>query len=243
MPADPEPLVALDDVCLRFGEATILDHITTTIPDHGITVVLGPSGAGKSTLLRLINRLEVPTSGTVRVRGEDVAALDPLILRRRVGMVFQRPTPFPGTVRDNLKVAAPQAFDRELTPILEQCGLPDEFLDRDIEGLSGGEAQRVCLARALAAGPEVLLMDEPTSSLDPENRLAIEDLAIALARDGLPLIWVTHDLAQADRLAASHAERAAAGIHAHTLVLISGRVATDAEAEAFRRGGTTEDAA
>jgi putative ABC transport system ATP-binding protein len=239
-PGAPDvPLVQLDDVCLRIGDTPVLDHLTLEIPGHGVTVVLGPSGAGKSTLLRLVNRLEAPTSGTVRYRGEDVASLDPLSLRRRVGMVFQRPTPFPGTVRDNLRVAAPRAFDHELVALLERCGLPEDFLDRDTAGLSGGEAQRVCLARALAVGPEALLMDEPTASLDPDNRALVEEQAVALAASRLPIVWVTHDLAQADRLATSHVEpRGAAGQgadHGHVIVLVEGRRATPAEADAFRR--------
>lgn len=238
-PADV-PLVEFDDVCLRIGDASVFDHLTVGIPGHGVTVVLGPSGAGKSTLLRLVNRLEAPTSGTVRYRGEDVAALDPLLLRRRVGMVFQRPTPFAGTVRDNLRVAAPQAFDHELVALLERCGLPEDFLDRDTEGLSGGEAQRMCLARALAVGPEALLMDEPTASLDPENRALVEAQAVALAASGLPVVWVTHDLAQADRLATSHDESVHGGVgdgaHRHVVVLVDGRRATPAEEDAFRRG-------
>jgi putative ABC transport system ATP-binding protein len=234
-PPEAPPLVELDDVCLRIGEATIVDHVSVAIPDHGITVVLGPSGSGKSTLLRLMNRLEVPTSGTVRFRGADLDQLDPLRLRRQLGLVFQRPTPFPGSVRDNLKVAAPQALDSELADELERSGLPAEFLDRDTDGLSGGEAQRVCLARALAAAPDALLMDEPTSSLDPDSRAAVEDLAMGLARSGLPIVWVTHDLAQAERLEAAHEDRPGS-THAHALVLIDGRLADDAEAEAFRRG-------
>jgi putative ABC transport system ATP-binding protein len=229
-------LVELEDVTLRIGDVSVLDRLTASIPGHGVTVVLGPSGSGKSTLLRLVNRLEVPTSGVVRFRGDDVAALDPLTLRRRVGMVFQQPTPFAGTVRQNLLVAAPGATDAALAPLLPRCGLPAAFLERDTEGLSGGEAQRVCLARALAAAPEALLMDEPTASLDPENRQIVEDLAVALAHDGLPIVWVTHDLDQADRLAASHEEQVPVGTHQHALVLIAGRLASPTEAEAFRRG-------
>jgi len=239
-PGAPDvPLVEFDDVCLRIGETDVLDHLTAEIPGHGVTVVLGPSGAGKSTLLRLVNRLEAPTSGTVRYRGEDVATLDPLSLRRKVGMVFQRPTPFPGTVRDNLRVGAPLSLDGELVALLDRCGLTGDFLDRDTEGLSGGEAQRVCLARALAVGPEVLLMDEPTASLDPDNRALVEQETVALAAAGLPVVWVTHDLAQADRLAASHAaprgEEGRGADHGHVIVLVEGRRATPAEAEAFRR--------
>jgi putative ABC transport system ATP-binding protein len=225
------PLFRFEDVCLQIGDAQVLDHLSIEVPDHRVTVVLGPSGAGKSTLLRMCNRLEAPTSGRVLFRGADVAEQDPLALRRRVGMVFQRPTPFPGTVRDNLGVAAPDSDDPTFLGLLDQSGLPREFLDRGTDGLSGGEAQRVCLARALAAGPEVLLLDEPTASLDPENRSLIEDLALGLADRDLPIIWVTHDLRQARRLVAPRGGRAG-----REIVLVEGRVATDDEDTAFRRG-------
>jgi putative ABC transport system ATP-binding protein len=240
---DAPPLVELDDVCLDIADRPNLDHVTAAIADHGVTVVMGPSGAGKSMLLRLINRLEVPTAGTVRFRGEDVSGLDPLVLRRRIGMVFQRPTPFAGSVRANLRTATPTLLDSEMLELLDRCGLPSDFLDRDTEGLSGGEAQRVCLARALAAAPDVLLMDEPTASLDPDNTEVIEGLALTLAATGLPMVWVTHDLEQADRLLRSHAEAASAPPHGHTLVMVDGRVASPEEAAAFRRTGRSAGAA
>jgi putative ABC transport system ATP-binding protein len=182
------------------------------VPARGVTVVAGPSGAGKTTLLRLCNRLERTTSGRVRFRGEDVADLDPLRLRRRVGMVFQRPTPFPGTVRDNLRVAVPALTEPEAGAVLGRVGLGAGHLDRPATELSGGEAQRVCLARALVLEPEVLLMDEPTSSLDPPARLGLERLGRELADGGVPVLWVTHDLAQMRRLAD------------HLLVLAAGRI-------------------
>lgn len=176
-----------------------IDHLA--VADHRITVLTGPSGAGKSTLLRLCNRLEVPTSGVVRYRGDDLAALDPLAHRRRVGMVFQRPTPFPGTVRDNLLVARPDGDDRCFAAVLERAGLDPSFLDRRADDLSGGELQRMCLARTLATDPEVLLLDEPTSALDPAATRVLEDLARSLADDGVPMVWVSHDEGQAGRIA------------------------------------------
>lgn len=182
------------------GRARIFD-LYATVPPRGITVVAGPSGAGKTTLLRLCNRLEVPTRGTVQFRGTDVAGMDPLALRRRAGMVFQRPTLFGGTVRDNLLVAAPTAARDELVEALHQAALDASFLDRPADRLSGGEAQRVCLARTLVTGPEVLLLDEPTSSLDRAPEAAFEGLARRLAGAGMPIVWVTHDLGQLRRLA------------------------------------------
>jgi putative ABC transport system ATP-binding protein len=175
--------------------------VTATIPPSGVTCIVGPSGSGKSTLLRLCNRLMVPTSGRVLFRGDDVAALDPLALRRRVGMVFQRPTPFGGTVRENLEVALPGGSDGRYGEALAQAALDESFLDRDATRLSGGEAQRMCLARTLITDPDVLLMDEPTSALDEETGRGLEQLAGERARDGLPVLWVTHDRAQVERIA------------------------------------------
>jgi len=175
-------------------------------------VLVGPSGSGKSTLLRLCNRLEVPETGVVRFRGDDVASLDPLDLRRRVGMVFQRPTPFAGTVRVNLQVAEPMLADAAAVAALERVGLSGAFVNRDARQLSGGEAQRVCLARTLVTNPEVVLMDEVTSSVDPSATRALEDLGAGLATGGVPVLWVTHDLEQMHRLAD------------HVLVVIDGRV-------------------
>lgn len=183
------------------GDTVVLDGVTTTVRDRGITCLLGPSGAGKSTLLRLCNRLDVPDRGTVRLRGRDVAGLDPLWLRRRVGMVFQRPTLFGGTVRDNLRVARADAAEPDLVAALERAAVDPALLDRPADELSGGEGQRVCLARTLVTEPQVLLMDEPTSALDPGSRRVLEGLARDLADDGVPMLWVTHDLGQADRLA------------------------------------------
>jgi putative ABC transport system ATP-binding protein len=137
----------------------------------------------------------------VRFRGEDLAAVDPLTHRRRVGMVFQRPVPFGGSVRDNLRVAAEDADEGRMARALERAHLQAAFLDRPAGELSGGECQRACLARTLITEPEVLLMDEPTSALDPDARAALERLAGELARDGVPVVWVTHDLDQARRLA------------------------------------------
>jgi len=201
-----------------------------------VTVVVGPSGSGKSTLLRLCNRLEVPDSGHVRHHGADVATLDPLVLRRRVGMVFQRPTAFPATVLENLRVAEPGATVAEATEVLGRVGLDASFLDRDARELSGGEAQRVCLARMLVTHPEVALLDEVTSSVDPAARRGLEELASELAADGVPVVWVTHDLAQMRRLAD------------HVVIVVSGKVAhcgdadrleseAPADARAFLGGG------
>jgi putative ABC transport system ATP-binding protein len=215
-------LFEFDDVVVRFGDTVVLDHVTCSVPDGGsITCLLGASGAGKSTLLRLCNRLEVPTDGEVRFRGQPLTDWDPLRLRRTVGMVFQRPTLFPGSVRDNLLVADPAADDDVMVAVLDRARLPASFLGRDGDSLSGGEAQRACLARTLITEPEVLLMDEPTSALDPTATRGLEELGRSLADQGMPILWVTHDLDQADRIADRR------------IVLVGGRIADEHQVEHY----------
>jgi putative ABC transport system ATP-binding protein len=200
--AGERPLFAFDHVAVAgVGDQLRLRDVTGEIPARGVTSLVGPSGSGKSTLLRCCNRLEVPSRGTVRYRGTDVADLDPLQLRTHVAMVFQRPTPFPGTCRQNLLVADPALDDDAATALLTRVRLDASFLDREATQLSGGEAQRLCLARALAVRPEVVLMDEVTSSLDGRARTSLEELARNLSCDGVPVVWVTHDFAQVRRIA------------------------------------------
>ena len=187
-------------IVLRSGRL-LLDEVTARIPAPGITVVTGPSGAGKTTLLRLLNRLEVPDGGRVCYHGQPPDELDPLTLRRRVGMVFQRPTPFPGSVADNLAVARPDADAGELGTALKRVALDPGLLGQEARTLSGGELQRMCLARTLVTGPETLLLDEPTSALDAQPKQVFETTARDLAAQGITIIWVTHDSAQADRIA------------------------------------------
>jgi putative ABC transport system ATP-binding protein len=176
----------------------VLHDVTVSIP-RGSTALLGPSGSGKSTLLRLLNRLADPDEGSVRFHGTDVRELDPLELRRRVGLVPQLPAPVPGTVADNVQFG-PRLQGREVDPEppVRMAGLDATFLDRDASRLSVGEQQRVMLARALALEPEVLLLDEPTASLDAEAIAAVEH-ALRNLRD-VSLVLVTHDSQQADRL-------------------------------------------
>jgi putative ABC transport system ATP-binding protein len=194
-------LFSFEGVAVAFAGTTVLAGVDLELPAGGCTVLVGPSGAGKSTLLRLCNRLEVPTAGVVRFRGEDVAGLDPLRHRRQVGMVFQRPVAFGGTVLDNLRVARPDLPEGAAGEALDRVGLPATFLAREQATLSGGEGQRACLARTLLNEPEVLLLDEPTASLDPDAADGLERLTRSLAERGTSLLWVTHDRAQADRLA------------------------------------------
>ena len=213
---------AFDDVSVVVASGVaIVDRVTLDLSDGGLTVIAGPSGSGKSTLLRLCNRLGVPSSGRVSLGGTDIATLDPLALRRRAGMVFQKPVTFAGTVRDNMIVAGAGADDGRFRDALDGVGLDPSLLDRQADGLSGGEAQRMCIARTLLTGPETLLMDEATSALDIDARLVIEGLARKLVAGGISILWVTHDLEQAARVAD------------HAVVMLDGRVVPDHDARRY----------
>ncbi len=192
--------IDLQGVSVTTVDRTILSELNLSFLP-GITAIVGPSGSGKSTLLRLLNRLDVPTSGSILLDGTDLAELDPQSLRRRVAMVFQRPLVFPGTVIDNLTVAHPDLADTEAVAALNRVGLGEVRLDQDAESLSGGEAQRLALARVLLNDPEVLLADEVTSSLDREAAAAIDQLLLKLAAEGMTIVAVTHNAAQADAIA------------------------------------------
>ncbi len=197
-----EQLFSFEGVTVRVDDTTVLRDVTTTLPVGRLSVVAGVSGSGKTSLLRLCNRLDLPTTGEVLFRGTDLQQFDPLFLRRKVGMVFQRPVLFGGTVADNLDVAKPRATEGEMLSLLESVGLDSALLHRAGDDLSGGEAQRVCLARALLCEPEVLLMDEPTASLHPAASSALEDTVQQLNREqAVDVVWVTHDLAQIGRMA------------------------------------------
>ena len=225
-PAVPgAPLFAFESVSVGPPGARRLDGLDAQLPAGGLTVVAGPSGSGKSTLLRLCNRLEVPSEGVVRHRGEDIAHRDPLALRRDVAMVFQRPVTFAGTVLDNLREADRDCDAARGAELLERAGLPATFLDRDAGELSGGEAQRACLARALATDPHVMLMDEPTSALDARATDVLERLARQLVAAGTPVIWVSHSEEQMRRLADC------------VLLLADGHVDREGSAEEVLGGG------
>ena len=224
MPTDAA-LFAFDCVSVGPPDARRLDRLHARLPPAGLTVVAGPSGSGKSTLLRLCNRLEVPTEGVVCHRGADIAERDPLELRRAVAMVFQRPVTFAGTVLDNLREADRDCDEQRGGELLESVGLPVGFLERDADDLSGGEAQRACLARALATDPHVMLMDEPTSALDAKATAVLEQLARRLVDAGTPVIWVTHSEEQMHRLGD------------FVLLLESGRVDRSGSAKEVLDGG------
>lgn len=191
---------SFEGVSVTFGAAAVLRDVDLRIPASGITVVSGPSGSGKSTLTRLCNRLLDASEGIVRHHGRDVREVDVLALRRDVGMVFQRPTLFDGSVGDNLALTGVADHDAQAA-VLDSVGLGTELLGRAADSLSGGEAQRVCLARALLMAPRSLVADEPTTSLDEVATRSLEELVCQLAADGVPILWVTHDQAQAERIA------------------------------------------
>ncbi len=184
--------------------AEILKGIDVRVPEGEITCVVGPSGAGKSTLLRAVNRLIEPTEGEVYLAGTPTSEIDPLELRRRIGMVFQLPALFGETVEDavlyGLRLRGGKKADAG--ELLEKVGLDPSLKERDPQDLSVGQQQRVSVARALALDPEVLLMDEPTSSLDEAARRRVEDLTQELnERSGLTILLVSHDLSQVERVA------------------------------------------
>lgn len=202
-----------ESVTLSRGGRTVLTDVSARFPGVGVSAVVGPSGAGKTSLLRCLNRLEEPERGRVTFHGVDVRELDPTELRRKVGMIFQTPILFEGGVRANLAYGLDGVDDARLAAALEAAALPASYLERESPALSVGQAQRVCIARALVREPDVLLMDEPTSALDKNAGARVEGLITSLAQGGLPVILVTHDLGQAARLAS------------RGLLLVEGRVA------------------
>jgi ABC-type methionine transport system ATPase subunit len=185
------------------GGTEILKDVHFTVRDGGITAVVGPSGAGKSTLLRAINRLIEPSSGEIYLDGEPTSGLDPLELRRRVGMVFQIPALFGASVEEAVLYGARlSGKDTDPRRLLEMVGLGSSLAERDPRALSVGQQQRVAIARALALEPEALLLDEPTSALDEAARRRIEELVTDLnTRLGLTMVFVSHDLSQVERVA------------------------------------------
>lgn len=209
--------VSVKDCNLYYGDFHALKNINIEIPEKAVTALIGPSGCGKSTFLKTLNRMNdlvdgCKITGEFKIGDTDIYAktTDINLLRKKVGMVFQKPNPFPMSVYDNVAFA-PRTFGvknkAELDSIVEtslkKAGIWDELKDRlkkSALGLSGGQQQRLCIARALAANPEILLMDEPTSALDPVSTGKIEELIEELKKD-LTVIIVTHNMQQATRIA------------------------------------------
>ena len=209
-------IITTKDLCLWYGNTQALRDVDMSIPERSITALIGPSGCGKSTFLKTLNRMNdlvagVRITGEVSYRGADIYAPDCDVneLRRQVGMVFQKPNPFPMSVYDNVAygprthgVKSRARLDDIVERSLRDAAIWDELKDRlkkSALGLSGGQQQRLCIARALAVEPQVLLMDEPSSALDPISTSKIEDLAAELKKN-YTIIIVTHNMQQAVRI-------------------------------------------
>ncbi len=207
----------IDKVSVFYGEKEAVKSVSLPVRQGEVLSLIGPSGCGKTTLLRSLNRLTELTSharltGAIRLDDVDIKAIEPTLLRRRVTMVFQQPNPFPMSVFDNIAYVIREQGSRRMRKkalepavhsALDRAGLFEEVkdnLDHPALKLSGGQQQRLCIARALAAEPEVLLLDEPCSALDPKSTQVIEDLIVRL-RDDVAVVIVTHNLQQAYRIA------------------------------------------
>jgi len=210
------PQVAVEHLNLFYGTAQALTDVSFGIPKSQVTALIGPSGCGKSTFLRCINRMNdlvegLRVEGLITIDGENIndPALDVIELRRKVGMVFQKWNPFPKSIYENviygLRIAGIKersVLDQAAEKSLKRAALWDEVKDRlhqSAMGLSGGQMQRLCIARAVAVNPEIILMDEPCSALDPRSTARIEEL-IRVLRDEYTIIIVTHNMQQAARI-------------------------------------------
>jgi len=210
------PMVEIESLALWYGDKQALKDVSMSVPKHRVTAYIGPSGCGKSTLLRCLNRMNdlidgVTIKGVIRIGGTDIydPALDVTELRKRVGMVFQKSNPFPKSIYENvaygpriLGVGQRADLDGIVERSLRAAALWDEVRDRLNEsalGLSGGQQQRLCIARAIAVEPDVLLMDEPCSALDPIATARIEELMLEL-KNSYTIVIVTHNMQQAARV-------------------------------------------
>ena len=204
MPGAPIVLSA-ENLSRSVGGLRLVDDISMQVRAGEVLALVGPSGSGKSSFLRLLNRLDEPTSGTVFFEGRDYRQIPPRDLRRRIGMVTQRPFLFSGTVSQNVSFGPQQRgevfSEEQAAELLARVGLSG-YAHREVANLSGGEAQRVSLARTLANSPVVLLLDEPTSALDEESKAGVESLIRDIIVEGRhTCVLVTHDIAQAARMA------------------------------------------
>jgi len=182
--------------------AQLISNLNLKIEKGELITIMGASGSGKTTLLRLINRLSEVDSGTILLNNRDIRQYPPMHLRRMVGMVFQSPVMFHGTVKDNIAFGANLWGNNvDIETLARDAGIPEKLLDADTDKLSEGEKQRVCIARAIANQPELLLLDEPTSSLDIASEKKIEELLMRLRKEqNLTMVWVTHKKEQAQRI-------------------------------------------
>ena len=211
---DIEPVLETRDLSVAYGENTAISDVTFQVPKNSVVSVIGPSGCGKSTLIRCFNRMNdlIPSAtvkGTVDFNGQNIYApgVDPTEIRFRIGMVFQRPNPFPKSIYENVAFGPringmTDDLDEVVETSLRRAAVWDELKDRLSDSglsISGGQQQRLCIARALAVNPEVVLMDEPASSLDPISTQAIEQLIHELSSE-VTIIIVTHNMQQATRI-------------------------------------------
>jgi putative ABC transport system ATP-binding protein len=185
----------LERVSVVRGEASVLREVSAHFPGGRCSTVRGASGSGKTTLLRLFNRLIDPTVGRVLLDDVPLTELDVLVLRRRVGLVAQAPVVLTDAVLDEVRVGRPDLSERRVTELLARVGLGEKFVTRPTSGLSGGEAQRLCLARSLAVEPQVLLLDEPTSALDGPSAAVIATLVRDHVSEGGTVVLASHDQA------------------------------------------------
>jgi len=204
-PSKDSVLLRIERLGRAVKQKVLVDDANFEARTGEVLTIVGPSGSGKTSLLRLLNRLDEPTNGTVFLEGTDYRHIQPRELRRRLGMVTQRPFLFPGTVAENLRFGPAQRGETlpaaAIDDLLARVGL-DGYGTRDVANLSGGEAQRVSVARTLANSPLALLLDEPTSALDEAAKLEVESLLQNIVREHrITCIRVTHDVAQASRLA------------------------------------------
>jgi putative ABC transport system ATP-binding protein len=204
-PSNSDSILHTEHLSRVVKDKALVQDATFEVRKGEVLAIVGPSGSGKTSLLRLLNRLDEPTAGTVYVDGVDYRTIEPRDLRRQLGMVTQRPYLFPGTVADNLRFGPAQRSELlsqdSVEALLANVGLKG-YAGRNVANLSGGEAQRVSVARTLANSPLVLLLDEPTSALDEAAKLEVESSIQKLIRDqALTCVMVTHDVGQAGRLA------------------------------------------
>jgi phosphate transport system ATP-binding protein len=241
-PSSRKPKIEVHGLCFYYGGTQALFDVSVTIPERAVTALIGPSGCGKSTFLRTLNRMNdiiegTRVSGSVLLEGTDIyqPTIDVVSLRKRVGMVFQKSTPFPKSTFENVAYVprvAGQKNAKILSTVVEaslqRAGLWDEVKDRLSDSaltLSGGQQQRLCIARALATNPDVILMDEPASALDPASTARVEDLIFEL-KHNYTIVIVTHNMQQAARIS----DRTAFFNHGHLIEI-------DATQKIFTRPG------
>ncbi len=229
-------ILELNNIYQKKNDNVILKNISFSIPEKSIYAIFGPSGSGKTTLLRLFNKLDIPSKGNILYRGVDLKEYDSKQLRKKVGMVFQMPLLFEGTVKDNISFAmylSGKENEEDLyLHAIKEVGLSENILNMDITNISVGQAQRVMIARALISAPDVLLMDEPTSALDPTATIEIENLIKRInGEKGITILFVSHNPIQIERLAT------------HGLFIVEGEIKIQGEITRILNNADTKEIA